>query len=90
MCKAVLINRREGEKVAKLMQLLANKMGDQMTLSSGEPNSIEVMAAGVSKEAGLRNLSSYLNIPLSNVMAFGDQKKRCRYVEDCRSECGSW
>ncbi|HEY60115.1 MAG TPA: HAD family hydrolase [Anaerolineae bacterium] len=72
VCKALLLNRRDGEEMAKLKELLANKLGEKIALSSGALNSIEVMSVGVSKGTELRNLAKFLNIKLENVMAFGD------------------
>ena len=59
-------------ELGEVRETLQGIRGAAVTRST--PWNLELMAGGVDKGAGLAELCEYLNIPLSETMAFGDQE----------------
>lgn len=72
VCKTLIINRYSQEMIDKLEIYLRENLNGKVTLSTGAPNSIEVMPYGVSKQTGLIHLAEHLQISMDGVMVFGD------------------
>lgn len=81
VCKMVFINLKSQKAIDLLTNYLRENLDGKVSLSTGAPNSIEVMPFGVSKKSGLLQLIDYLKIPLDSVMAFGDQKNDFQMIE---------
>ena len=62
----------EPERLEEYKLTFASHWHDPPTLTKSEPNYLEVLGAGVSKGRALERVSDYTGIPLTKVMAFGD------------------
>jgi Cof subfamily protein (haloacid dehalogenase superfamily) len=51
---------------------IRDRFGDRVSLTSSLPQTLEVMAAGVSKGSAITRIAETLGIPMSDVIAFGD------------------
>ena len=81
VCKMIFINLNSQRAIDRLTNYLRENFDGKVSLSTGAPNSIEVMPAGVSKKSGLLQLLDYLKIPLDSVMVFGDQLNDFQMIE---------
>ena len=64
-----------------LRKNLLARFDDQISVVSTSTDSIEAMSFGISKKSGLINLTKYLQIPLDEVMVFGDQQNDCGMIK---------
>jgi Cof subfamily protein (haloacid dehalogenase superfamily) len=81
ICKAIWVNRLDIPMIKQLAEHLRETFDSQVSLSTATPDSIEVMPAGVSKQTGLLKLIEYLQIPMDDVMVFGDQLNDYSMIE---------
>ncbi|WP_248796883.1 Cof-type HAD-IIB family hydrolase [Pseudomonas sp. MWU13-2105] len=63
---------RDHEALAVLEEQLKARLGDQVHSTFSSPWCLEMMAASVSKGSALKKLADFLQVPLSQCIAFGD------------------
>jgi len=73
ICKAIYINRTNRDEIHRIRDYLSVEIGCNGSISTGSPDSIEVMPANVSKKHGLEILCEHVGVSPAEVMAFGDQ-----------------
>ncbi len=68
-------SRTEGERIRERIE------GLPLTFSSSIAGNLEINAAGVNKGSGLKALCDWLDIPLGQVIAVGDNSNDCQMLE---------
>ena len=73
-CKCIAIELHDAEKLERFRQELAELVGEGITLLYSNPWYLEIFRAEAGKGAGLKKLCEYLDLPLANVIAAGDEE----------------
>jgi len=73
ICKAIYINRTNRDEIHRIRDYLSVEISCNGSISTGSPDSVEVMPANVSKRHGLEILCKHVGVSPAEVMAFGDQ-----------------
>ena len=60
------------ERLDSMRKKIEEKLNGSISIANAHPNLLEVVAQGVNKGKTLKKLASYLEIPLSKVIAIGD------------------
>ena len=60
------------ERLGSMRKKIEEKLNGSVSIASAHPNVLEVLAPGVNKGKAIKELASYLDIPLSKVIAIGD------------------
>lgn len=60
------------ERLDSMRKKIEEKFNGSISIANAHPNVLEVMAPGVNKGEAIKKLASYLDIPLSKVIAIGD------------------
>jgi Cof subfamily protein (haloacid dehalogenase superfamily) len=68
----VMIGIDDGESPEQVLARLASALGDRATVTTSNPRFVEVLAPGVSKGRAVRGLADQFGIPMTNVLAIGD------------------
>jgi Cof subfamily protein (haloacid dehalogenase superfamily) len=68
----VMIGRDGHELAAGLLAQLARDLGARTTVTSSSPKFVEVLAPGVSKARALSRFAERLGVPMTQVLAIGD------------------
>ncbi|MBR4530549.1 MAG: HAD family hydrolase [Lachnospiraceae bacterium] len=73
-CKCIAIELHDREKLERFRQALAPVAGDGITLLYSNPYYLEIFPAEAGKGSAVTRLCEYLNIPVADAVAAGDEE----------------
>ena len=70
--KLIVVDRENPQKLRIVLDMLKEKMGDELNISFSLDIFLEIMPAGVSKLSGVKFVADSLGIDKNQIIAFGD------------------
>lgn len=80
-CKVLCISLDGEKKLIPLAEKVRAELGDELTCIQSNPRLLEVFNNDAGKGSAVRELCSYLNIPVANSLAAGDQENDISMIE---------
>jgi len=74
ICKCMAVNFDNPDSLLELQEEIAPLVGDDFTIMFSTPFFLEFVKKGASKGHGLRLLADYLEVPMENTVACGDER----------------
>ncbi|MBQ9991616.1 MAG: HAD family phosphatase [Lachnospiraceae bacterium] len=80
-CKCLSISLDDLQKLENFRKVVLEKTGDKLTVLYSNPHYLELFPASSGKGTGLKWLCEYLNIPVANSLAAGDELNDISMIE---------
>lgn len=80
-CKLIAIELHDHDKIEAFRQEITNKYGDILTLLYSNPYYLEIFNKNAGKGSAVIRLCQYLDIPVSNSLAAGDEQNDISMIE---------
>ena len=81
-CKVIAIELHDLEKLERFRLAIMAKYGDRVTTCYSNPNYLEIFMKEAGKGSAVVRLSEYLNIPIENTIAAGDEQNDISMIEE--------
>lgn len=80
-CKCLAISLHDKELMKTFSQSISEELGEEVTVMTSTPDYIEMFPVSSGKGFGVTWLCDYLNIPLENALAAGDEMNDISMIE---------
>ena len=81
-CKVIAIELHDLDKLERFRIAIMEKYGDRVTTCYSNPNYLEIFMKEAGKGSAVVRLSEYLNIPIENTIAAGDEQNDISMIEE--------
>lgn len=81
-CKVIAIELHDPDKLERFRLSIMEKYGDRLSTVYSNPYYLEIFMKEAGKGSAVRRLSEYLNIPIANTIAAGDEQNDISMIEE--------
>ena len=80
-CKVIAVELHDAEKLERFRKAIDSSIGDKVTTVYSNPYYLEIFMKEAGKGSAVKRLAGYLDIPIGNTYAAGDEKNDISMIE---------